>query len=97
MAHISEHHSEEEGEGDGGEDGGVYLGVARNTIGVGDLLGNTRVAVGVEGCRRLAGLELLQFGGRDYGGYLGDQSFFFCSREVEIGDDEVLTQLHLVE
>lgn len=71
MTHISEHDSKEEGEGDCGEDGWVYFGITRNTIGIGDLLGDTGVAICIESRRGLVSLELLQFGCRDYCGYLG--------------------------
>jgi hypothetical protein len=63
MAHISEHHPEEEGEGDSCEDRWIDLLVAGDSVGVGDLLRNHRVGIGVEGCGGLRDFQLLQLRG----------------------------------
>lgn len=96
MADVSEHDAEEEGEGDGGEDRRVDLLVAGRAVGVGDLLRDHGVAVGVEGGGRLGAFELLHFGGGHDGIDAADQNFLLYAGQVEICYDEMLAQLHLV-
>ena len=97
MADVPKHHSEEKGESHCREDGRVDLLVARNTIGVSDLLGDQGIAVGVEGCWRLRQAELLNFWGGSDHLYPLDEVELLADGEVDVSYYEVLPQKHLVE
>lgn len=97
MSDISKHDPKEEGKGDSGEDGRVDFFIARYTIGVGDLLSYNSVAVSIEGSRRTLELYLLELGsGHDFGDSCDELSFLIFGN-VDICDEEMISQLHFVE
>ncbi len=97
MPNIAEHHSKEEREGDCCEDRRVDLSVSGHTIGVCDLLSNGSVAVSVEGSGRLCGLYFLQLWSGHYSVYSLHEDFLLRPWKIQICDNEVLSQLHLIQ
>ena len=97
VTHVAEHDSEEEGEGDCCEDGGVYLFIAGDAVGIGDLLGDDCVAVCVEGGWGFRGGQFLDLGGGRYVLDSLDQVSFFFGWQVNVSYDEVFSQQHFVE
>jgi hypothetical protein len=93
MPNITEHHSKEEWEGDGSEHARIELLIPGHSIGIGDLLCDGCIAVGVKHGWGVTQRQLIQSWCWDHFVQVEGKSGKILHRDVDIRDGELISHL----